>query len=103
MSVSTPAEDFWKESVFAELRPALIELSKQRPDDPVKWLGERCLQISAAAKKACTLRIISVNDVYELDDLPRLATCIKERRRGTTIVTLPGIPLLTFVRASVQH
>jgi 2',3'-cyclic-nucleotide 2'-phosphodiesterase (5'-nucleotidase family) len=38
----------------------------------------------------CTLRVIFVNDVYELDNLPRLATCVREKSTANTIVMLPG-------------
>jgi 2',3'-cyclic-nucleotide 2'-phosphodiesterase (5'-nucleotidase family) len=47
-----------------------------------------------------TLRIVSVNDVYALDNLPRLATLVRRHRAGAegdTIVTLAG----DFVAPSV--
>merc|ERR1740138_1701665 len=41
----------------------------------------------------CTLRIIMVNDVYEIENLPQLATCIQQMGTGgpyQTICVLPG-------------
>lgn len=38
----------------------------------------------------CALRIICINDVYELDSLANLATCRKELAVGTTICVLAG-------------
>ena len=38
----------------------------------------------------CKLRIIFVNDVYELDNLPRFATCVREQSTANTVVLLPG-------------
>lgn len=35
-----------------------------------------------AAKGACSLRIISINDVYELDNLPRLKSLVAEKSAG---------------------
>ena len=40
--------------------------------------------------KQCSLRIISVNDVYELHNLPRLHNLILDHRVENTIVVLPG-------------
>ena len=39
---------------------------------------------------ACSLRIISINDVYLLDNFARLSTLIKELRTENTITLLAG-------------
>lgn len=38
----------------------------------------------------CTLRVIAINDVYELDNMPRLKTAIKQLRTANTVVLLAG-------------
>ena len=52
---------------------------------------------------ACKLRIIHVNDVYELDMLPNLATAIKQESAGQhTIALLPGDFLAPSLLSSID-
>eukprot|EP00928_Gymnodinium_smaydae_P061242 TRINITY_DN45372_c0_g1_i1.p1 TRINITY_DN45372_c0_g1~~TRINITY_DN45372_c0_g1_i1.p1 ORF type:complete len:728 (-),score=69.40 TRINITY_DN45372_c0_g1_i1:296-2479(-) len=50
--------------------------------------------LQAAAQRTvapgCSLRFICVNDVYELDLLANLATCLKDRRTDNCVCVLPG-------------
>ena len=46
--------------------------------------------ISALPCTPCSLRIIFINDVYELDNLPRFATCVREQSTENTVVLLAG-------------
>lgn len=39
---------------------------------------------------SCVLRVICVNDVYEMDHMPRLKTAVKELRTDNTVVILAG-------------
>ena len=39
---------------------------------------------------SCTLRVFCVNDIYELDNMPRLKQAIKELRTTNTVVLLAG-------------
>lgn len=55
------------------------------------------------------LRIIHVNDVYELENLPRFATCVQEYKsrdvedQCQTIVMLPGDFLAPSLLSSLDH
>ncbi len=52
---------------------------------------------------ACRLRVIFVNDVYELDNLPRLATCVREQSTANTIVMLPGDFLAPSILSQLDY
>jgi len=55
------------------------------------------------AKENCTLRIIAVNDVYELDNFAHLDTVIKQYRTPNTITMLAGDFVAPSLLSSLDH
>jgi 2',3'-cyclic-nucleotide 2'-phosphodiesterase (5'-nucleotidase family)/Ca2+-binding EF-hand superfamily protein len=51
----------------------------------------------------CTLRIFTVNDVYELDNLASMKTCIEQNRRDNQVVLLAGDFLGPSLLSSLDH
>ena len=47
-------------------------------------------EVPAGSSSACVLRVICVNDVYELDHMPRLKTAISQLKTENTVVLLAG-------------
>jgi hypothetical protein len=60
---------------------------------PEKGAGGAC---------ACSLRVISINDVYLLDNFPSLNTLIKQERTANTVTLLAGDFLSPSLLASLD-
>lgn len=62
---------------------------------------------SSAGAAACKLRIIHVNDVYQLKNFPKLSTLIKEQSeglpKGNVIVTLAGDFIAPSLLSALDH
>lgn len=59
---------------------------------PRQMEGENIVQASDQHRHsdALTLRVITINDVYDLELLPRFATAVQKLKTSTTVVLLPG-------------
>jgi 5'-nucleotidase len=61
-----------------------------------------------AEEPPTTLRFVTINDVYELDDLPRYATALRRAREGapgnvTVLGVLVGDFLAPSILSSLDH
>jgi 2',3'-cyclic-nucleotide 2'-phosphodiesterase (5'-nucleotidase family) len=69
----------------------------------LKWLMAPGAAPAPSAEKGCTLRIFTVNDVYELDKLPHMKACIEQYRTDNQVVLLAGDFLGPSLLSSLDH
>jgi len=80
------------EKALVEAVPAVAEVAAEAPPGKV-----------AAPPAGCSLRIFTVNDVYELDKLPNMKTCIDQNRFENQVVLLAGDFLGPSLLSSLDH
>eukprot|EP00993_Chasmostoma_nieuportense_P001101 NODE_200_length_2714_cov_191.579049_g186_i0.p1 GENE.NODE_200_length_2714_cov_191.579049_g186_i0~~NODE_200_length_2714_cov_191.579049_g186_i0.p1 ORF type:complete len:856 (-),score=166.84 NODE_200_length_2714_cov_191.579049_g186_i0:69-2636(-) len=65
-------------------------LSQPAPTIRSSSQGVQRVQAPSGPEVECTMRVLTVNDVYKMENLARFKTFINQHRTPNTIVTLPG-------------
>ena len=109
-SPNETAEAYADREINPQLSQALVQLCKERPKNPIEWLARRLLanklarSLALCTKVACKLRTFHINDVYNFDNLPTLATCISLMSSDKiTLKVLAGDFLAPSTLSTLDH